>query len=95
MVDFWIQIGFIVTTLGGVMAKPLSFEELAGAVQVMEQSDIVNGFFKDHVEGKRDDRKQRKISFIMKQKDVNVDSWANVTAALLYDEQLQDYAQDD
>lgn len=77
------------------MAKPLSFEELAGAVQVMEQSDIVNGFFKDHVEGKRDDRKQRRISFIQKQKDVDTNKWANVVAALLYDELLQNYTQDD
>lgn len=77
------------------MARPSSFEELVGAVQVMEQSDIVNGFFKDHVEGKRDDRKQRRISFIQKQKDVDTSKWNNVTAAVLYEEQLQDYAQDD
>lgn len=76
------------------MANVVSFEQLAGAVQAMEQSDIINRFFKDHVEGKRDARKQNKIRFIQQQSDVDPVRWANVDAAQLYIEQLRNYIED-
>ena len=76
------------------MANPLSLDQLVGAVQALEQGDVVIAFFKEHTAGKKDARDRGKFRFLEQQAVVDTSEWDD-TVVELREAMLRDYCTGD